>query len=115
MKLTKRGWIVVVAVLVLGLAAVIVTRMVRRKARAVSIEEIELQEGVAVAVERPVRMDFTDYLYCDGEVDVSTRYVLRSGIDDVVETVHVDVGDIVEKGQILVEFRKGDIQADISA
>ena len=115
MKLTKRGRTILIAVLVLGLAAVVVVKIIRKKVRAVSIEEIELQEGVAVAVENPVRMDFTDYLYCDGEVDVSARYVLRSSIDEVVEAVHVDVGDIVKKGQILVEFRKGDIQADISA
>lgn len=116
-KPTKRGWTILVVLLVLGLAAVVVVKIIRKKAgaRAVSIEEIERQKGVAVAVENPVRMDFTDYLYCDGEVDASARYVLRSSIDDVIRAVHVDVGDIVKKGQILVEFRKDDLEADISA
>lgn len=113
MKLTRRGRIILVVIVIL--TAVIVIRMARKGTGAVSIEEIERRDGVAVAVENPVRMDFTDYVYCDGEVDVSARYALRSSIDEIVEAVHVDVGDIVKEGQILVEFRSGDIRADISA
>jgi len=81
----------------------------------VSIEQLQLSDGIPVEVTHPVRMDFTDYLHCDGEVDEDVRAVLRAKIEEVVEAVHVRTGDRVSAGQLLVEFRTTDLDAAIAS
>jgi RND family efflux transporter MFP subunit len=82
---------------------------------ATSLEEIERAEGVSVVVEKPMRRDFTSYLYCDGHVAAARRYFLRARVGEVVEEVLVDRGEIVEEGQLLATFRREDIEARIDA
>ena len=83
--------------------------------RVISIEQRQAAEGVPVSVVRPTPMEFTDYLDCDGSVVADVRAMLRSKIEEVVEAVHADVGDPVQKGQVLVAFRKADLEADVKA
>lgn len=101
--------------LVLALAALVLYRWLQEPPKVTGHEEIERLEGVAVEVERPGRRDFVDYLYCDGTVEARVRSVLRAQIAETVEAVHVDVGDPVEQGQLLLEFRKTDLEAEVQA
>ncbi|MHC4480245.1 MAG: hypothetical protein ACYS1C_04660, partial [Planctomycetota bacterium] len=89
--------------------------MGRPQVRAVSIEQIQAREGVPVEVARPVVAEFTDYFYCDGGVVAHERSMLRAKVSEIVEAVHARVGDPVQKGQVLVEFRRTDFEADILA
>jgi RND family efflux transporter MFP subunit len=41
--------------------------------------------------------------------------MLRAKVSEIVEAVHARVGDPVQKGQVLVEFRRTDLEADILA
>jgi len=68
-----------------------------------------------VRLEKPVRRDFTEYLYCDGDVHTPVRSMLRAKINETIEAVYVDVGDAVQKDQLLVKFRSTDIEAEIAA
>jgi len=107
--------VLVVLMLALGLLIMVFLRATEEEPRALSMEQIEQQEGVVVALEHPVRMDFVDYLLCDGAVNTPVRAVLRAKISETVEAVHVDVGQSVGEGQLLVELRKTDLEADIAA
>jgi len=117
MKRLPRILITVVLLLavVLGPLTLVFLRLTDEPPEVVTVEEIEKEQGVAVTLVRPVRMDFVEYLACDGVVDTSARVVLRAKIGETVEAVHAEVGDSVRKGQLLVEFRKTDLEAQISA
>jgi RND family efflux transporter MFP subunit len=111
---------IVLGIVVLGTLAGVLLALVqiRAKKRAVtfrSIEQIEREEGVAVRLTSPVRRNFTEYMYCDGEIHAPVRALLRAQVDERVEDVLVDVGDGVTMGQLLVKFRTSDIEARIAA
>ncbi len=80
-----------------------------------SIEKMQATEGIPVEVAQPVRRGFTDFLLCDGNVVADVQAMLRAQIDELVEAVHVRVGEPVTKDQLLVEFRKTDLEAAIEA
>ncbi len=93
----------------------ILYRLGKPPTEAVSIEKIQAGAGIPVEVVRPVAMDFTDYFYCDGSVVPDVRAMLRAKVEEVVEAVHVRVGEPVREGQVLIEFRKTDLKAAIRA
>lgn len=113
--LTGMLWFVFVTLAAVGLAALVYVRATETGFVARSLEQIEREEGMAVVVQKPSRVDFTDYQYCDAHIAASKRYFLRSRISEVVRNVLVDAGDVVKEGQLLVEFRKEDIEARIAA
>ncbi|MFO8008791.1 MAG: efflux RND transporter periplasmic adaptor subunit [Candidatus Brocadiia bacterium] len=80
-----------------------------------SIEEIQARQGLPVEVVQPSRRDFPRYLRCDGRVAADVRAFLRAKIGEVVEAVHVRVGEPVEEGQLVVELRKTDLEAQVQA
>jgi RND family efflux transporter MFP subunit len=81
----------------------------------VSIEKIQDDSGIPIKVVSPVPVQFTDYFYCDGDVVADIRTVIRAKVSEIVEAVHVKVGEPVHKGQVLVEFRQSDVEAEIQA
>jgi membrane fusion protein (multidrug efflux system) len=87
----------------------------RPQKRSVSIEQKQAREGIPVSVTRPKPMSFQDYFACDGSVVALDRAMLRTKVEEVVEAVHVRVGETVKKGQVLVKFRTTDLEADIAA
>ncbi len=108
------GYGVILAVVV-ALALLVLYRLGATKPEAVSIEKIHAQVGVPVQVGKPVRMDFPEYLLCDGSVHADARAFLRAKIGETVEAVNARVGEPVKKGQVLVEFRTTDLEASIQA
>ena len=113
-------WKVFVGLLVLLVAIGVLMGLtlvsaMREQTQASSTEQIEREKGVAVRLDKPLRRDFVEYLYCDGDVHTPVRSVLRAQIKETVETVNVDIGDAVEKDQLLVKFRTADLNAEISA
>jgi multidrug efflux system membrane fusion protein len=112
------GCFVPLLVIGLGLAAIallVLFALGKPPKKAVSIEKIHAAQGLPVSVAHPVRTDFTDYLLCDGRVDADVRSMLRANIGEQVEAVHVKVGESVTSGQVVVEFRKVDVEAEIQA
>ena len=108
-------WGLFVVLFFVGLGTIVAIRATQQDGGGRSIEDIEKNRGMAIEVQKPHRMDFTEYIYCDGEIAARERYVLRANISEQVEAVHVDVGDVVREGQLLVEFRKTDLKAEIDA
>ena len=107
--------VLVVLAIILALAGVALFRWLQEPPKVISQEEIERAQGVAVEVESPTRRDFAEYVFCDGIVEGRARSVLRAQIAETIQAVHVDVGDKVELGQVLVEFRKSDLEAQVRA
>jgi len=107
--------VLVLLILVVLLAVAVLYWLGRPQAQAVTIEKIQAREGVPVEVTRPVVMDFVDWLYCDGEVVASVRAVPGARVAEIVEAVHVRVGEPVEPGQVLIQFRSADLEAAIVA
>jgi multidrug efflux pump subunit AcrA (membrane-fusion protein) len=106
--------LVLASLLGLGLLG-IVYAMGAPESRTLSIEKIHEEVGIPVRVASPVPVEFTDYFYCDGDVVADVRAVIRAKVSEVVEAVHVKVGQPVAKGDSLVEFRQTDIEAEIQA
>ncbi|MFO7957137.1 MAG: efflux RND transporter periplasmic adaptor subunit [Candidatus Brocadiia bacterium] len=104
-----------VLTVVVGVMVAVLYRLGQAEAEATSIGKIHENQGFPVAVQPPVRTEFHDYLFVDGEVVADVRSMLRAKVDEVVEAVHVRVGERVEKGQLLVEFRTTDLEAAIQA
>ncbi len=119
----KLGHIVrVVAELVVGtfvlvglLALLVVWKLGEEQQSTVSIEGIQMQQGIPVEVCSPQRRNFEEWLFTDGEVVADTRTFLRAKVDEVVEAVHVQVGEAVKRGQLLVEMRADDLNAAVDA
>ncbi len=113
----RRGLKAVAALLVIfgALGGLALWSLGRPQRRAQSIEAIQAREGIPVEVARAEPREFTDYFYCDGEVVDDVRSVLRAKVREVVEAVHARVGEPVEPGQVLVEFRTTDLEAAIEA
>lgn len=114
----RSGRLVAVLVVVALLAALGVTILYRLgdvQAMVLSIERLHAWEGMPVRVVRPHRRAFADYLVCDGSVMADVRGMLRAKVGEIVEAVHARVGEPVKKGQVLVEFRKTDLEAAIQA
>ena len=106
---------VVLAVLAALSVVAVLYALGRPQKLAVSIEQIQAVEGIPVAVTRPKPMSFTEYTYCDGAVVADVRAMLRAKVEEVVEAVYVRVGEPVEKGQALVDFRTDDLDAAVRA
>ena len=113
LKIVAVVGLILLAVLVIG--GLVLYRFLQEPEKTPSQEQIEREKGVAVEVTRPSRRDVTDYLLCDATVEAKIRWLLRAQIAETIEAVHVDVGDSVELGQLLIEFRKTDLQADVEA
>ncbi len=115
------GWwsnlkaLLVIVLLIGGTGVLVLYRLGEQRPEAVSIGKIHAEEGFPVEVTRPVRREFRDYLTCDGEVVEHVQSFLRAKVGEVVVAVHARVGEPVEEGQLLVEFRTEDLQADLQA
>ncbi len=106
---------IVVFVILAAVSALVLFKLGEQPPPTVSIEKEQMQKGIPVQAVRPVRMDFTEYEHCDGNVTPDVRSVLRAKIEEVVESVSVRPGDPVKKGQVLVKFRTLDLDAAIDA
>jgi len=106
---------IVVLVILAAVSALVLYKMGEEPPKTVSIERVQMEKGIPVQTARPVRMDFTDYEHCDGNVTADVRSVLRAKIEEVVEAVNVQAGDQVTKGQTLVQFRTLDLDAAITS
>jgi RND family efflux transporter MFP subunit len=105
-----------VLLLLAAFASVIVLYTLGRPRKAAaSIEQMQAARGLPVAVTRPQLMSFTEYVECDGAVVADVRGMLRAKVEEVVEAVHARVGEPVQKGQVLVEFRTDDLAAAVQA
>ncbi|MCD6416686.1 MAG: efflux RND transporter periplasmic adaptor subunit [Planctomycetes bacterium] len=109
------GVLAVIALLLGGLGIVLLYSLGARPEASASIEKVHAQEGFPVEVATVGRMDFEDYLRCDGAVVADVRAKLRAKVAEVVEAVHVRVGQPVQKGQLLVELRRTDLKAQVKA
>jgi len=107
--------IILLVLIIIALGGLVAWRVLHKPPAGVSIEKIEEEEGMAVAVETPVRRDFTEYVTCDARIDTANRYMLRVSTPGMVEKVNVKVGDSVRKDQVLLEFRKTELEAQVSA
>jgi len=107
--------LIVLLVIAAGITALLVLQAKRQAEEHISIEEIQQEKGVSVAVTNPSRRDFVDYLTCDGVGDADSRTMLRAQVGEIVEAVHAKVGEKVEKGDLLVEFRTEDLEASLEA
>lgn len=109
----------VTLLVLLALAGIVVVaalyKLGKPQSQVVSIEQIQASEGMPVKAVRPVVMDFADYFYCDGDVVADVRAMLRAKVGEIVEAVNARVGEPVHKGQVLVGFRKDDLEAEIRA
>ncbi len=105
--------IAIALLLLAGLAAATYLRATEEPPELVSIEEIESREGKAVAVVNPTRREVFDYIRTDAELRAARRYVLRSYLSEETEEVLAEVGDRVEPGDLLVRFRRQDIDSEI--
>ena len=105
----------VLLVIAAGITALLVLQAMRQAEEHTSIEEIQQEEGIPVAVATPSRTDFVDYLMCDAVGDADNRAMLRAQVGEIVEAVHAKVGERVEKGDLLVEFRTEDLDAALEA
>ncbi|MFW6189650.1 MAG: efflux RND transporter periplasmic adaptor subunit [Planctomycetota bacterium] len=105
-----------VFLLVFGLLAVAVLyKLGRPEEQAVSVEGIHRRTGIPVEAAFPRRKTFVDRLLTDGRVEALRRSVLRSKLEEVVKEISVRVGERVEQGQVLVEFRKEDLTSAVEA
>jgi len=97
------------------LGGLVVLQAVRRAEERISIEGLHREQGMPVRVVQPERRDLTDYVFTDGAVEADNRSVLRAQVEEIVEAVHAKVGERVEEGQLLVEFRTFDFEAEVEA
>ena len=107
--------VLVLLVLTASLAVAILYSLGRPRPQAVTIEQMQAREGVPVEVAQPSLMDFTDWSYCDGAVVADVRAMLRAKVPEIVEAVHVRVGEPVTVSQVLVDLRRTDLEASILA
>jgi len=98
-----------------GVMVAVLYRLGQVEAEATSIGKIHETQGFPVGVQQPQRTEFHDYLYVDAQVAADVRAMLRAKVGEVVEAVHARVGERVEEGQLLVEFRTTDLEAAIQA
>jgi len=98
-----------------GVAVLVLYRLGAPRHPVVSIEKIHARQGLPVRVAHPKRVPMADYLYCDGSVEADVRAVLRAKVAEMVEAVNARVGEHVRKGQVLVVFRKTDLEAAVQA
>jgi RND family efflux transporter MFP subunit len=109
------GALAALVLIVSGLGVLVLYRLGAEPEAALSIERIQATEGFPVNLTSPVRADFTDYLICDGSVVADVKTMLRAKISEIVEAIHVRVGEVVQSGQLLVAFRTDDLQAQFEA
>jgi membrane fusion protein (multidrug efflux system) len=111
--------LVTVCVILVGFAALaafaVLYALGRPHKPAASIEQTQAADGIPVVVKTPVEMSFTEYIDCDGAVVADVRAMLRARVEEVVEAVHARVGEPVHKGEVLVEFRRADLEAAVQA
>jgi membrane fusion protein (multidrug efflux system) len=107
--------LLVAALLAALLGVPVLYALGRPELRAVSIEQIHAREGVPVEVTTPVLAEATSYSYCDGSVVAYERALLRAKVAEIVQAVHVRVGEPVEQGQVLIEMRTADLDAEVQA
>jgi len=107
--------ILVLLAMISGIGLLIVFRLGAPEKRVSSIEKMHDVGGIPVEVLQPVRRDFVDHLVCDGNVVADVRAALRAKVDEVVEAVHARVGDQVAEGQLMVEFRRTDLEEALQA
>ncbi len=108
-------FLLLVVVILAAVITLIVVQQLRGTKKESSLEKIQREKGMPVRVVQPHRRTFTDYLYADGEVWADTRAVVRSRLNEEVKRVHAETGDVVEKGELLVEFRTKDLKVTVNA
>ncbi len=102
-------------ILASGLGYVTYLRATEQEAEMTSIEAIEREEGKSVTVANPQEKEFAEYITADATLRAPNRFPLRANISEKVSDVLVDIGDEVDEGDLMVEFRKTDIESDITA
>ncbi|MGE4214064.1 MAG: efflux RND transporter periplasmic adaptor subunit [Anaerotignaceae bacterium] len=104
-KMTKKKGIVILLVLVVAIAAFFVTKA---KAGAKSSVRVIPPTTTQVATG-----DFDQRVTASGTTEASDPYSIFIELSQEVKTVHVDVGDYVEEGQLLVTYDIEDTKKDL--
>jgi len=116
LRIIKQVAIIGAVVAVVGVPSVLVLYTLGAvKPPAASIDGIHARDGIPVRVEDARLHTFVRYMYCDGDIVARERAMLRAIIDEVVETVTALPGEHVTKDQVLVTFRRADIESQIEA
>jgi len=116
LRIIKQAAIIGTVVAAIGVPTVLVLHKLGEvKPPSASIDSIHAQKGIPVKVEAARVHTFVRYMYCDGDIVARERAMLRAVIGEIVETVTVLPGEHVKKGQVLVTFRRADIESQIEA
>ncbi len=104
MKKKKITTLIIVAAAVLLLAFFFIKAIVAKKnvKQPPSIEKIHQEEGVPVKVIVPTRESLEDVLLVDGTVEAGKKALVVPRVDQLIEDITVDEGDLVRKGDAVV-------------
>ncbi len=94
-------------------AAFSIRAYLRRARREIppSIEMIQQEEGYPVTVALPREKTLEKTLEVDGTVTAARRAEITPRIEQIIRKINVDVGDLVERGELLVELESETIEA----
>jgi multidrug efflux pump subunit AcrA (membrane-fusion protein) len=104
-KMTKKKGIVILIVLVVAIAAFFVT-----KAKAGAKSDLRIIPPTTTQI---ATGDFDQRVTASGTTEASDPYSIFIELSQEVKTVHVDVGDYVEEGQLLVTYDIEDTKKDL--
>ena len=71
---------------------------------AASMEQLHTQNGQPVSVRRLETEDFSVYLKYPALIQASSESTAYAGLNDVVRTISVNVGDTVRQGDVIMSF-----------
>ena len=76
----------------------------KKESTAASMEQLHAENGQPVSVRKLEAEDFSVYLKYPAIITASSESIAYAGLDDVVRTISVRVGDTVRQGEVIVSF-----------
>ena len=89
---------------ILGFSVFLVFSGCGKKDDAASMEQLHAENGQPVSIREIKTEDFSVYLKYPALIQASSESTAFAGLDDVVRTISVNVGDTVVQGAVIVSF-----------
>ena len=80
-----------------------------------SIEGIQKREGIPVRTTSPARKEMPVVLLLDGTIEPETRAVLVSRVNRMIDSITVDEGDRINRGDPAIFLEKESIESSVKA
>ena len=118
MKTKKK---ILLLIILIGAAAFLVGAVLwkieakKQIVRPPSIEGIQKREGIPVKTTSPARTDMPVVLLLDGTIEPETRAVLVSRVNRMIDSITVDEGDRINRGDTAIFLEKESIESSVKA